>query len=495
MNERHEAVVPPISSEIVFAGDAPAATLSARVRRGDLRRLSRGIYTTNVTDAPEDVVARNRWPIISRLFPGGVIADRSALPGSQDVHVVFLAHRGPSRDLELPGLLIRARSGAGAISGDQPLGSYSLFQSSLARALVDNTRPSRSRGGRPRRTVDRASLEEILIGLARREDRESLDRLREDVTRAGAKLGLPDGAATVIGILDAVEGRAPGYAAASRSLQAQLAGAPFDPVAVTRFDLLRDELVRLAPEVRSARTLGELPFFEAYFSNFIEGTEFDLDDARRIIVEGWDPADRPADAHDVRCAYTIVSDVDEMSRVAGDADEFIALLRERHRVLLASRPDKRPGRFKQEDNRAGGTEFVSHELVNGTLREGFLRLGALSDAFQRAVFVMFLVAEVHPFDDGNGRLARIFMNAELAAGSQQRIVIPPVYRDDYLSALRALSRSGNPAPLHRMLAFAQDVARRVDWSDYEAARRMLEDANAFLSPDEAEDTGRRLQLP
>lgn len=86
------------------------------------------------------------------------------------------------------------------------------------------------------------------------------------------------------------------------------------------------------------------------------------------------------------------------------------------------------------------------------------------------------------------------MNAELAAAGQQRIVIPPVYRDDYLGALRALSRSDNPAPLQRMLTFAQDFARRIDWSDYDAARRVLADSNALLTPDEAEETGRRLRL-
>ena len=87
------------------------------------------------------------------------------------------------------------------------------------------------------------------------------------------------------------------------------------------------------------------------------------------------------------------------------------------------------------------------------------------------------------------------MNAELAGAGRQRIVIPSVYRDDYLSALRALSKSANPMPLHRTLAFAQALARRIAWSDYDTARRMLEDANAFLTPDEAEDTGRRLRIP
>ncbi|MGE3795391.1 MAG: Fic family protein [Dehalococcoidia bacterium] len=488
-------VTGPFSSEVVLAREVASATLSTRASRGELRRLTRGVYTTNLEDPVEDVVRRNRWVIVAALFPGAVISDRSALPVGQDPDILFLVHDGRARDVALPGLLVRARSDHGPIEGDQPLGELPLHQASLARALVDNTRPSRSRGGRVARTVDRASLEEVLVGVLRRDGEARLTQLRDEAQRAGGTLGHPDGAALVTQIIDALLGEAPAYVAASRTLRAQLEGAPYDQDAVARFDLLRDELIRLAPELRGAGPLGELPFFEAYFSNFIEGTEFELDEARRIIVEGWDPVDRPADAHDVRCAFTIVSDLEEMSRIAADADMFIALLRERHRVLLASRPDKRPGRFKEEDNRAGGTTFVAHELVVGTLREGFARLASLSDPFQRAAFVMFLIAEVHPFDDGNGRLARVFMNCELAAAGQQRIVIPPVFRDDYLGALRALSRSSNPTPLQRMLAFAQDVARRVDWTTYDDARRTLEDANAFLTPDEAEDTGQRLRLP
>lgn len=483
------------SSELVFAGQVPSATLNAAVRRGELRRVGRGIYTVNLVDSPEDVIRRNRWAIAAAFFQGAVVTDRSALPGSRDPGAMFLAYQGSPRELVLPGLEIRARFGSGPVEGDVALGQFPIHQAGLARAVVENLTPSRSRAGRLRRTVGREGIEDVLSIVALREGDGRLIRLREEVGQMGLALGLQDNARRAALIIDALRGEAPTYVAASRSMRAHLAGAPFDANAVGRFEVLRDELARLAPALRGATPIGELPFFEAYFSNFIEGTEFNVVDARRIIVDGWDPTDRPADAHDVRCAFTIVSDEVEMTRIATDANDFIALLRERHRVLMASRPDKRPGRFKQDDNRVGGTEFVANGLVDGTLREGFARLQSLTDSFQRAVFVMFMIAEVHPFDDGNGRLARVFMNAELAVASQQRIVIPSVYRDDYLGALRALSRSANPVPLIRMLTFAQDVSRRVDWSTYERARGMLEDANAFLTPDEAEDTGRRLRIP
>jgi fido (protein-threonine AMPylation protein) len=33
---------------------------------------------------------------------------------------------------------------------------------------------------------------------------------------------------------------------------------------------------------------------------------------------------------------------------------------------------------------------------------------------------MFLISEAHPFNDGNARIARIMMNAELVAGGHSR---------------------------------------------------------------------------
>ena len=49
-------------------------------------------------------------------------------------------------------------------------------------------------------------------------------------------------------------------------------------------------------------------FFEAYFSNFIEGTEFEIDEAEEIVFGGVIPEERPADAHDVLGTFGVVTD-------------------------------------------------------------------------------------------------------------------------------------------------------------------------------------------
>src|SRR5205823_6347889 len=136
--------------------------------------------------------------------------------------------------------------------------------------------------------------------------------------------------------------------------------------------------------------------------------------------------------HDVLGTFRIVSDLTEMSRIPTNADEFEALLKDRHARIMEGRPDKKPGEFKTQGNQAGNTAFVIPDLARGTLEKGFEFLNALGEPLQRAIFMMFLVSEVHPFVDGNGRVARAMMNAELVATGQERIIIPTAYRTDYL---------------------------------------------------------------
>jgi Fic family protein len=159
-------------------------------------------------------------------------------------------------------------------------------------------------------------------------------------------------------------------------------------------------------------------------------------------------------------------------------------------MVMEGRPDKNPGAFKTKLNKGGQTVFVAPDLVNGTLKLGFEFLQALAEPFQRAVFMMFLVSEVHPFTDGNGRIARIMMNAELVAGGEERIIIPTAYRDDYLGALKALSHNALTDPLIRMLGYAQRYTHAIDWGELNTARQMLEQTGAF-----AEGANARLRIP
>lgn len=172
-----------------------------------------------------------------------------------------------------------------------------------------------------------------------------------------------------------------------------------------------------------------------------------------------------------------------------------ALLERRHRLVMGGRPEKRPGQLKEKPNQAGSYIFVAPPLVEGTLIAGFRRLADLPTGFARAAFELFLISEVHPYDDGNGRVARAAMCAELTNVDQARIVIPIVFRNEYQTALRNLSREGRCELYIRTLAHAWRWTAAMPWQDRAAVDGHLMATNALTDSTDAERSGVRLELP
>ena len=482
-----------MADAVLFARDHPAATLSRLVDEGKLRRIARGVYVSAGQD-PERIVARYWRDIVGSIVPGAVITDRSAVTGGPVNAVLYLANKGKPRTIDLPGLLVAIRRGHQPVEGDIALPG-GLYQASRPRALLENTLPSRTTPGRLRPTLTDEEVETWIDRFAYIEGLDRLSEYREPLDSLAKKLDVPQANADH---LKRLIGSALGNRlvdTASPSLDARQRGVPYDPERIARFDRLVSHL-RQSDEQSNPASFNEprwrnLAFFEAYFSNFIEGTEFTLDEALDVVYENKIPRGRQQDSHDLIGTFQIVSDEVEMSRRATSDDEFLETLCFRHSIILAGRPGQNPGKFKQVPNRAGQSLFVAPDLVEGTLRAGFSRLEELDTPWERAAYAMFLVSEVHPFDDGNGRVARIMMNSELVAGNQARIIIPTVFRDDYLGGLRRFTRGDDPSVLIKTLRFAHDYTAGIDFSDITTATSQLVETHAFEEP----DSPQRLVLP
>lgn len=484
--------------EVFVSNAAIASAVSRAVAQGRIRQIGTKLYTFNLDDPPEGIVRRSLWELVASYVPGALIADRTAIENrpASDGSIFVVSDR--KRDIVLPGITIRSRSGLPPLESDRPFVG-GLFLSSTARAFLDNMASSRKRGGDVSRTLTRVELESRLDDVIRRNGVDGLNALRDEAKRIAPLIDRKTEYAALDRLIGALLGTREDRLASERG-KARGAGTPFDPDRLKLFDALHAELRSTAPfsrpaEQRSAEARSVLAFYEAYFSNFIEGTEFDVAEAADIVFNNVIPRDRPEDAHDVLGTWQIVSDPVEMARTPRDPQMLLALMQSRHALLMGARPDKQPGRFKREANRAGSTLFVVPDQVEGTLARGFEYYQSLDTPFARAVFMMFLVSEVHPFVDGNGRIARIMMNAELVAAGEERIIIPTVYRNNYLTALKALSQNAQPTPIIRTLDFARKWVAAVPWSDLETARRALESCHAFVDPTEADDRGIRLRLP
>jgi len=479
--------------EVFLSDSGRSAAISRMVRAGAARKLGPRLYTRNLTDAPERIVARNLWPIIALLAPGTVVSHRTAFENRAAPDGSIFLSGSYERRIALPGVTLRQIAGNGPVAGDMPY-MGSLYLASRPRAFLENLLPSRRRGG-VAGTVGRAEVERRLAETLRAGGEGALNRLRDEARAAAPALGLGEQFRLLEGLIGALLRSRPAELT-SPPARAYAAGEPYDPLRLPLFESLlaalragawpdRPDRAAAAPAFQNAA------FFDAYFSNYIEGTDFPVEEALRIVFEGEIPAARPADAHDVLGTYRLAASPEEMRRRPRDFGDFLALLRRRHAIILEGRPEKGPGRFKEVNNPAGATVFVAPGLVLGTLRQGFGMYEALSDPFARALMMMFLVAEVHPFVDGNGRMARVMMNAELLAGGQTRIFIPSVFRNEYVGSLKRLTNHGDPDGFTRVMSRAQFYVERIDFTDLAAARRVLAAQNAFEDP--ADDV--KLQFP
>ncbi len=479
--------------EVFLSARELSATVSRMVKSGTARKLGPKLYTRNMTDTPESVISRNLWPIVGLLMPGTVVSHRTAFENrAAPDGSVFVSGPYP-RQIRLPGIVLRQVEGRGPVAGDMPY-MGSLFLASRPRTFLENLLPSRQ-SEKVAKTVGREEVERRLADMLRVSGEGAVNQLRDQARDIAPDLGLEPQFRTLDALIGALM-RSRHSELNAPVARAYAAGEPYDPNRLPVFESLFAAL-RATAQVSRPDRAAEPPgfynaaFFDAYFSNYIEGTDFPVDQAIRIVFEHEMPADRPADAHDVLGTYRLAASRDDTRRQPQDFADFLALLKRRHALIMESRPDKLPGQFKTSNNQAGATIFVARELVTGTLRQGFGMYQALDAPFARALFMMFMVAEVHPFMDGNGRMARVMMNAELVAAGQSRIFIPSVYRNEYIGSLKRLTNHRDPDGFIRVMGNAQEFVSRIDFADLHVARQKLAACNAFADP--ADDI--KLRMP
>jgi hypothetical protein len=238
-----------VDTTIIFAADAPAATISDRSRRGELIRLATGVYTSEVTSSPAAVVAREWYTIAGRMFPGAVVTDRSALTGGPVNGVLYLAHDGRAREVELPGLCVSARPGAGPLQEDMALPG-GLYVASKGRALAENSRPSRSRSGRVRRTLDQAELGDWIDRLCQLDGADRLARYRELAEGLAGAVGASGQSVTALSQLVGAALGTQQVDTPSKALTARQSSLPYDQDRLRLFSQLIDSLRRSAPQNR-----------------------------------------------------------------------------------------------------------------------------------------------------------------------------------------------------------------------------------------------------
>lgn len=476
-------------SELIFgsANRKENYKISKMLIDEQIRKISPRVYTTNLDENPSKIVKRNILEILSNLYPGAQLSHRSAFEFKPtSTNQIFVTYTY-TKKIKLPGVTINFLQGKGPAEGDNKL-LGELFASSKERAFLENLQITKKTGP-DSKTLGIPQIEEKLDDILRINGEVGLNITREKAKKLSQILEMEKECTSLNKIIATLLTTKPSKILKSQLALSRAAGLPYDRNRIELFESLFTYLHNKEFKDRPENNLlphsfRNFAFFESYFSNYIEGTVFEVSEAKEIIDTGIPLPFRSSDSHDVLGTYNIISSKNEMKITPKDEVDFLNILQLRHKILLSVRTDKNPGQFKERNNRAGNTQFVDYKLVRGTLIRGFEYYKTLANPFARAAYIMFLVSEVHPFDDGNGRIARVMMSAELFKNNQCKIIIPSVYRDDYLLTLKKLTNQNDPVPYVEMLIRAHSFSSNLHFDNYEELYNYLKSHNAFNEPDD-----------
>ncbi len=227
-----------------------------------------------------------------------------------------------------------------------------------------------------------------------------------------------------------------------------LARAPDDAQGHSRIDGAPDELSDM---------------LEAHFSAHLGEDAADVRATMAFLREhgtrGRDALSAGTDAK-LRDAHNYYAAIRHHREVCGPAecgaDNVVAWLRYWHAFLTAHRRELSPGQLKAFPNSLIVNPDVARTapgLVEGTLAHVYASAcPALARGAAHAALVYYVIADVHPFVDGNGRLGRFLMNRELAAAGLAPVVTPGKYKPPFTGVLAAIRRDHDLGPFVAWLA-------------------------------------------
>ena len=219
---------------------------------------------------------------------------------------------------------------------------------------------------------------------------------------------------------------------------------------------------------------------DAYHSLSIEGYRVTLELIDRVRAGNWDPDNQDADrqSRDALAARGYWQAFRLVRAAVGEivgGGEGGALVREAHRdwyrelfqpcVAAGLIAASALAGYRNDAVFLRGSRHVPprRSAVRDAMPALFGLLETETEPSVRAVLGHWLFGYIHPYPDGNGRIARFVMNAMLASGGYPWTVIRVEDRDVYLARLESASIDQDIAP------FAQFVAERVAWSLEQAA--------------------------
>jgi Fic family protein len=215
---------------------------------------------------------------------------------------------------------------------------------------------------------------------------------------------------------------------------------------------LEDRLNRLRPLPESSWS-GLTRLFAAedirftWASNALEGNTLTLRETQRVLEDGATIAGKPLRDH--LEAVNHAAAVRRMHELAERGETLtVHVMIELHGLLMRGIDDVWAGRIRNDAVAIAGTRYrpPNADAASAGVDDSFARYAERRDRDDPVLVAADLhyeVARLHPFFDGNGRTARLLMNAHLLRHRYPPLIIEPDRRGAYLDALDTGQETGN----------------------------------------------------
>lgn len=187
-----------------------------------------------------------------------------------------------------------------------------------------------------------------------------------------------------------------------------------------------------------------------YSSNALEGNSLTLSETKVLLEDGITVGGRPIrdcyEATGHARAYDYMLTLARSDRLSISED----VIRHLHYLFYNGIDPEAAGEYRKGQVFIAGSEYLppAAEEVPACMAAFVTELtekrGKLHPV-ELAAYAHRRLVDIHPFQDGNGRTARLLMNLILINRGYCIVSIPPVLRHDYIVALQQAQRENRPS--------------------------------------------------
>ena len=216
------------------------------------------------------------------------------------------------------------------------------------------------------------------------------------------------------------------------------------------------ELDRLRPVVGAG--LGNLEHIHdlelTYTSNAIEGNTLSAAETTLVIEQGITIGGKPLKDHlEAIDHYEAIRHVRELAGQGSPLTETD--LRQLHHLVVRRSHPEIAGRYADQGRyvltETGRRTFPSPTEVPALMGDLARWLGVAPDTPETAFAAHRRLVDIHPFNDGNGRTARLLMNLILIRGGYPPVAVRPEDRPAYVGALQEAQAGRGSTLFNRLL--------------------------------------------